>query len=310
MTRLAVEHLGGGVFLDAVFPKEVDGVGVGIEHSLGGVIPVLRLAAFFPIATAATVVADGEVGEQGELHLLAEMLARPAQAVVVATNKIVAANQGISAHACGEATDEGTATESKSAELQIGDETAHRATGEAREHASDALIHALWQVEMIAGNLAGLILRRAAQAVRLDELVGGLLHSVGELRGEFLACVIVFAVQFLTLPADALQQRLGAYLHAIHERGGELLGEQSRRAAEGFDIPLMPGLLDVLKGGDAGALHQRGEHMHEAVLLHPAAGKSIERQHLTHKTVLRQMRPPSLDLARLDLGGLRLAGLI
>ncbi len=48
---------------------------VQIGHGIHRFTPELGLLAFLPFTTAAAKMADGEIGEKSQLHLLAEMLA-------------------------------------------------------------------------------------------------------------------------------------------------------------------------------------------------------------------------------------------
>ncbi len=71
-------------------------------------------------------------------NLLAEVLPRPAQALITAAHQIVASDQGVGADAGCDAADQRTTAKGHAAELQVGDEAAHRPAGKAADDAPDA----------------------------------------------------------------------------------------------------------------------------------------------------------------------------
>jgi hypothetical protein len=76
---------------------------------------------------------------------------------------------------------------------------------------------------MLTCDLVQLVSGLTFQPMNFDKVVGRLLGAVRELRGQFLACFIVIAVEIIALPSYPFQQRFRAHIHAVKQCCRKLL---------------------------------------------------------------------------------------
>lgn len=304
------DDVGEGAGLDAGLPEAGDAVVVLFEDLAANGVPVGGLGGLLPFAASTSEVGDGEVGEHGEADLLAEVLAGPVEALIAATDEVVALDQSIGTDACGDAAEEGTAAEGHAAHFEVGDEAAHGSASDTADDAPDGFGDLLGEVEFVLGELAETACGLALQAVEFDELVGGADKAVGESGGELFAGVLVFFVQLLAGDADALPELLSPDFDAIDDGGGEELGEDATGLVEDFEITMMPGAFEMLEGFGLWFLNEGTQGLHEAVFLDPAAGEGIKADDFADDGPLFQMIAPGLDLGFFDGGFLSRPGLV